>query len=63
MKSASPTPRASVLRQWLRAPGSLSRRLAALGGRFEVQTLRQGPAPLQRSERAQLGTRARGRSW
>ncbi len=56
-------PRASVLRQWLRAPGSLSRRLAALGGRFEVQTLRQGPARLHRSERAELGAHAHGRSW
>lgn len=63
MKSALPTPRASVLRQWLRAPGSLSRRLAALGVRFEVQTLRQGPARLHRSERMELGVRAHGRSW
>lgn len=52
-----------MLRQWLHAPGSLSRRLAALGERFAVQTLRQGPARLCRQELAQLGPRARGRMW
>jgi chorismate lyase len=35
-----------ALLRWLDAPGSLSRRLAAMGERFEVQTLRQGVAPL-----------------
>ena len=54
---------AAALRQWLRAPGSLSRRLAGLGERFEVQTLRQGPARLQRSEAADLATHNGGRSW
>ena len=39
----------SALRQWLIAPGSLSRRLAALGTCVEVQTLHQGPRRLQRT--------------
>lgn len=43
------------LRDWLRAPGSLSRRLAKLGERFEVQVLRQAVAPLRKHERAALG--------
>lgn len=43
------------LRAWLRAPGSLSKRLAQLGGRFEVQVLRQAVAPLRAPERAALG--------
>lgn len=55
--------RACVLRQWLSAPGSLSRRLAALGARFEVQTLRQGPARLRRQELSELGPHAHGRTW
>lgn len=45
------------LRDWLRAPGSLSRRLARLGQRFEVQVLRQGVAPLRPPEVAALGRR------
>lgn len=48
------------LRDWLRAPGSLSRRLAALGERFEVQVLRQGVAPFRALERAALGLPSRG---
>jgi chorismate--pyruvate lyase len=48
------------LRDWLRAPGSLSRRLAALGERFEVQVLRQGVAPFRAPERAALGLPPRG---
>jgi len=48
-----------ALLRWLRAPGSLSRRLAALG-RFEVQALRQGVAPLLPGEAASLGVN-RGR--
>ena len=63
MKPQANPARASVLRQWLRAPGSLSRRLAALGHRFEVQTLRQGPARLHRDEIAALGPLGRGRVW
>lgn len=43
------------LRAWLRAPGSLSRRLAALGERFEVQVLRQAVTPLRQRERYALG--------
>jgi chorismate--pyruvate lyase len=43
------------LRDWLRAPGSLSRRLARLGERFEVQVLRQRVAPLRKHERLALG--------
>ena len=43
------------LRDWLRAPGSLSRRLARLGERFEVQVLRQTVAPLRKHERLALG--------
>ena len=49
------------LRDWLRAPGSLSRRLARLGERFEVQVLcarawrRSG-----RAKRSALGLPARG---
>lgn len=48
------------LRDWLRAPGSLSRRLAALGERFEVQLLRQGVAPFRAREREALGLPPRG---
>jgi len=48
------------LRDWLRAPGSLSRRLARLGERFEVQVLRQGVAPFRALERAALGLPPRG---
>lgn len=48
------------LRDWLRAPGSLSRRLARLGERFEVQLLRQGVAPFRALERAALGLPPRG---
>jgi chorismate lyase len=48
------------LRDWLRAPGSLSRRLARLGQRFEVQVLRQGVAPFRALERAALGLPPRG---
>lgn len=43
------------LRAWLRAPGSLSRRLARLGERFEVQVLRQAVTPLRAQERRALG--------
>lgn len=48
------------LRDWLRAPGSLSRRLARLGERFEVQVLRQDVTPLRAQERAALGLPRRG---
>lgn len=48
------------LRDWLRAPGSLSRRLARLGKRFEVQVLRQAVAPFRARERAALGLPPRG---
>jgi chorismate--pyruvate lyase len=48
------------LRDWLRAPGSLSRRLAALGQRYEVQVLRQEVTPLRAQERAALGLPRRG---
>ncbi len=47
MRSA-PVDRA--LRAWLQSDGSLSRRLAAAFGRFEVQVLRQGTAPAQAEE-------------
>lgn len=47
------------LRAWLRAPGSLSKRLASLG-RYEVQVLRQAVAPLRASERLALGLPRRG---
>lgn len=48
------------LRAWLRAPGSLSKRLAATGRRYEVQVLRQTTAPLRPQERAALGLPKRG---
>ena len=48
------------LRDWLRAPGSLSRRLARLGERFEVQVLRQGVSPFRALERLALGLPPRG---
>jgi chorismate lyase len=48
------------LRDWLRAPGSLSRRLARLGQRFDVQVLRQGVAPFRALERLALGLPPRG---
>ncbi|SEK84944.1 chorismate lyase [Roseateles sp. YR242] len=48
------------LRAWLRAPGSLSKRLAATGCRYEVQVLRQAVAPLRAPERAALGLPRRG---
>lgn len=47
------------LRAWLRAPGSLSQRLAR-HGRFEVQLLRQATAKLRAPERRQLGHPRRG---
>ena len=43
---------AEILRDWLLAPGSLSRRLARLGERFSVQVLRQRVAPFRAQERA-----------
>ncbi len=43
------------LRDWLRAPGSLSRRLAQLGERFEVELLSQRIAPLRARELEALG--------
>ncbi len=52
----------SGLRDWLRAPGSLSRRLARLGERFEVQVLSQRIAPLRQLERRALGLPRRGLS-
>jgi chorismate lyase len=54
---------AAILRRWLRAPGSLSKRLAAMGARFEVQTLHHGPGPLHAAERADLAMRPPNRSW
>jgi len=56
-------PRRSVLRQWLDASGSLSRRLAALGERFEVQTLRQGAARVLHDEASALGAQRHMRCW
>lgn len=47
------------LRAWLRAPGSLSQRLAR-HGRFEVEVLRQSTATLRAPERRQLGHPRRG---
>ncbi|MBB5204909.1 chorismate--pyruvate lyase [Inhella inkyongensis] len=47
------------LRAWLRAPGSLSARLAR-HGRFEVQLLRQTTARLNAPERRQLGRPRQG---
>ncbi len=47
------------LRAWLRAPGSLSQRLAR-HGRFEVEVLRQATAKLRAPERRQLGHPRRG---
>jgi len=47
------------LRAWLRAPGSLSARLAR-HGRFEVQVLRQATAKLRAPERRALGVPRRG---
>ena len=51
------------LRDWLRAPGSLSRRLALLGTRFEVQVLHQGVSPLRQQERLALGLPRHGCTW
>lgn len=48
------------MRAWLRAPGSLSRRLARLGQQFEVQILRQGTVPLRAQELQALGLPRRG---
>jgi chorismate--pyruvate lyase len=48
------------LRDWLRAPGSLSRRLARLGERLTVQVLRQRVVPFRALERAALGLPPRG---
>jgi chorismate--pyruvate lyase len=47
------------LRAWLRAPGSLSARLAR-HGHFEVQVLRQATAKLRAPERRALGVPRRG---
>jgi chorismate--pyruvate lyase len=63
LKRAPSSARSSVLRQWLSAPGSLSRRLAAMGTRFEVQTLQQGAARLCPIERIDLAPHAQGRGW
>ncbi|HJV61797.1 MAG TPA: chorismate lyase [Albitalea sp.] len=52
--------RRALLRLWLRAPGSLSRRIAALGRHFAVQTLYQGPLGLTDRERGDVGN---ARSW
>jgi len=41
--------------RWQRAPGSLSRRLASLGERFEVQALKQSTGRLLRGEARDLG--------
>jgi chorismate--pyruvate lyase len=60
LKAAHGSSRRALLRLWLRAPGSLSRRIAALGQRFEVQTLRQGAARLLAIESRDIGA---GRSW
>lgn len=49
------------LGRWLRAGGSLSRRLAALG-RFEVQAVREGAGRLLPGELRDLSFR-RGRCW
>ncbi|MBV8604464.1 MAG: chorismate lyase [Pelomonas sp.] len=43
------------LRRWLRAPGSLSKRLARTGTDFEVEVLSQGVQPLRARERSALG--------
>jgi chorismate lyase len=51
----------AALRRWLRAPGSLSRRLSA-HGRFEVQTLSEGVARLLPGERHGMCS-ASGRYW
>ena len=51
------------LDKWLRAPGSLSHRLARLGERFEVEVLRQGVTPLRAQERLALGLPRRGCTW
>lgn len=48
------------LRKWLHAPGSLSRRLALLGERFEVTVLSQRTAPLRAAELKALGLPRRG---
>ena len=48
------------LRAWLRAPGSLSKRLAALGETFAVQVLRQDVTPFRAQERHALGLPRRG---
>ena len=50
----------SSLRDWLRAPGSLSKRLARTGKTFEVQVLSQGVMPLRAQERVALGMPRRG---
>jgi chorismate--pyruvate lyase len=50
-----------ALRRWLRAPGSLSRRLAACG-RFDVHLLSEGVARLWPVERRDMGS-ASGRHW
>ena len=43
------------LRDWLSAPGSLSKRLARTGKVYEVQVLRQAVTPLRARERSALG--------
>ena len=49
-----------TLRDWLRVPGSLSKRLARTGKTFEVQVLSQGVTPLRAQERVALGMPRRG---
>ena len=48
------------LRDWLHAPGSLSKRLARTGKTFEVEVLSQGVMPLRAQERVALGMPRRG---
>ena len=51
----APQPAARRLAAWLRAPGSLSARLADAGGALEVQVLRAGPVRLDPAEALRLG--------
>jgi chorismate--pyruvate lyase len=55
---ALPSPSSRRLGAWMRIPGSLSARIAAVSGRLAVRVLRQGPVTLQPAEAARLGCAA-----
>lgn len=54
------SPSSRRLGAWMRIPGSLSARIAAVSGRLTVRVLRQGPVTLQPAEAERIGCAAGG---